>query len=88
MTNLSMLSASVRVSLTSQLGQDDRLHNSRQQADISISSLQNVVFLKAVKQQRLKPEHVLEICTLALEEWGNKTSENQNSYKKKKKLKL
>lgn len=70
--NLGTLSATVWVFLTSQFGQDDRLHNSRQQADISIPSLQNVVLLKAVKQQGLEPEHVLEICTLSLEEWGKK----------------
>lgn len=52
---------------TCQFGQDDLLHYRRQQADISISSLQSAVLLKAIKQQRLKPEHVLKICTLPLE---------------------
>lgn len=58
---------------TCQFGEDDLLHNSRQQADISISSLQSAVLLEAIKQQRLKPEHVLKICTLPLDkEWKEK----------------
>lgn len=54
-------------SSTCQFGEDDLFHNSREQADIRIASLQRTVLLKAVEQQRLKPEHVLEVCTLRLD---------------------
>lgn len=64
---------------TCQFGQDDLLHYRRQEADISISSLQSAVLLKAIKQQRLKPEHVLKICTLPLEREKKRTNGFQNS---------
>lgn len=57
---------------TRQLGEDDLLHNSGQQADIPVRSLQHAVLLEAVEQQRLKPEHVLEICTLILGRGGER----------------
>lgn len=51
---------------TCQFGEDDLLNNSWQQVDIPVSSLQSAVLLEAVKQQRLKPEHVLKVCTIGL----------------------
>ena len=55
---------------TCQFGEDDLLHNRRQQADVPVSSLQHAVLLEAVEQQRLKPQHVLKIGTLSL--WQRK----------------
>lgn len=81
-----MLGAAVPGYSTCQFGEDDLLHNSRQQADISVSSLQHAVLLKAVKQQRLKPEHVLEICTLSLEKKEQRISEFTSSPISKRKM--
>lgn len=36
---------------TCQFAEDDLLHNSRQQADIPVFSLQRAILFKAVKQQ-------------------------------------
>lgn len=52
---------------TCQFGEDNLLHDRREQADVAVAFLQRAVLLKAVKQQRLKPEHVLKVGALRLE---------------------
>lgn len=52
---------------TRELGEDDLLHERRQQAVISVPFLQGRLLVEAVEEQRLEPEHVLEVFTLHLD---------------------
>lgn len=51
---------------TCEFGQDDLLHDGRQQAVVYVPPLQGGQLVKAVEQQRLEPDHVLKVFTLCL----------------------
>lgn len=73
LTGLLMLRSAPVV--TCKFGQDDLLHDGGQQAVVHVSLLQGAVLVEAVEQQRLEPDHVLEVFTLSLNRAKDKTRE-------------
>lgn len=52
--------------VTCEFGQDDLLYDGWQQVVVHVPPLQGAVLIEAVEQQRLEPDHVLEVFTLSL----------------------